>query len=104
MCQIRNSYPLCIQWTNEQPKEQPKALITNSDGHSPSLSIKDANKQCRILNETTGTAYKIIMLIKFSPKRDRMRGEINENIEVSSDGDNEIFKKVTTLSKLSLTR
>ena len=66
MCQIRNSYPLCIQWTNEQPKEQPKALITNSDGHSPSLSIKDANKQCRILNETTGTAYKIIMLIKFS--------------------------------------
>ena len=34
-------------------KEQPKALITHCHGHSLSLSIKDANKQCRILSETT---------------------------------------------------
>jgi len=85
-------------------KEQPKALITHCHGHSLSLSIKDANKQCRILSETMGTAGEIIVLIKFSPKRERILGAINENIEVSSDGDNDVFEKVTTLSKLSVTR
>ena len=33
-------------------KEQPKALLTHFHGHSLSLSIKYANKQCRILSET----------------------------------------------------
>lgn len=48
-----------------------------------------------------GTAGEIIVLIKFSPKRERILGAINENIEVSS-GDNDVFEKVTTLSKLSV--
>ena len=82
-------------------KELPKALITHCRGHSLSLSIKDANKQCRILSETAG---EIIVLIKFSQKRERMLGAINEKIEVSSDGDNDLFEKVTALSKLSVTR
>ena len=33
-----------------------------------------------------------------------MLGVINENIEVSSDGHNDVFEKVTALSKLSVTR
>ena len=85
-------------------KEQPKALITRYHGHLLSLSIKDSNKQCRILNETMGTAGKIVVLIKFFPKRERMLGEINENIEVSSDVDKYVFEKVTTLWKLSVAR
>ena len=45
----------------------------------------------------------IIVFIKLSPKRERMLEVINENIEVSNDGDN-VFEKLTALSKLSVTR
>ena len=85
-------------------KEQPKALITHCHGHSLSLSIKDANKQYRIIRKTIGTAGEIFLLIKFSSKREQILGAINENIEVSSDGDNEFSEKVTALSKLLVTR
>ena len=36
-------------------------------------------------------------------KRERMLEAINENMEVLSDGDNDVFEKVTALSKLSVT-
>ena len=86
-------------------KDQPKALVTHCHGHSLSLSIKDANKQCKILSEVMGTVGEIIILIKFSPKREKMLGVLNENIEVSRDGDQqEVFEKATALSKLSATR
>ena len=85
-------------------KEQPKVLITHCHGHSLSLSIKDANKQYRIIRKTIGTAGEIFLLIKFSSKREQILGAINENIEVSSDGDNEFSEKVTALSKLLVTR
>ena len=51
-----------------------------------------------------GTAGEIIVLIKFSPKRGQMLGAVNENIEVSSDGNNDAFEKVIALTKLSVTR
>ena len=85
-------------------KDQPKALVTHCHGHSLSLSVKDANKLCRILSETMGTVGEIIILIKFSPKRERMLGDINDNIEVSNDGDGESLEHTTSLSKLSVTR
>ena len=78
--------------------------MTHFHGHSHSLSIKDAKKQCRILSKTIGTTGKIIVLIKFSPNRERMLGAINGNIEVLSDRDNDVFEKVAALSKLSVTR
>ena len=68
-------------------KQLPKALITHCHGYLPSFSIKDANKQCQIQSKTMKTAGEIIVLIKFSPKRKWILGAINENIEVSSDGD-----------------
>ena len=83
-------------------KEQPKALITHCHGHSLSLSIEDANKQCWVLGKTMGTVGKIILLIKFSPKHKQMLGAIDENIELSSDTDNGVFEKVTALSKLTV--
>ena len=85
-------------------KEQPKALITHCHGHSLSLSMKDANEKCRMLKETMGTAGEIIILIKYSPKRERILGDINENIEVSLEDGHESLGKVTSLSKLSVTR
>ena len=81
-------------------KEQPKALSTHCRGYSLSLSIKAANKQCRILNDVMGTG----VLIKFSPKREKMLGAINESTAFSSDGDDDNFEQATSLSKLSVTR
>ena len=85
-------------------KNQPKALVTHCHGHSLSLAIKDANKLCSILNEVMGSVGEIIVLIKFSPKRERMLGTINENIEVSSENDDGALEPGTTLAKLSIAR
>ena len=85
-------------------KDQPKALVTHCHGHSLSLTIKDANKLCSILNEVMGSVGEIIVLIKFSPKRERMLGTINENIEVSSENYDGVLEPGTILAKLSSTR
>ena len=74
-------------------KEQPKGLSTHCHGHSLSLSKKDANKQCRILNDVMGTVGEIAVLNEFSPKREKMLGAINENITCSSDGDDDDLNK-----------
>ena len=58
-------------------KDQPKVLVTHYHGHSLSLAIKDANNFCSILNEVMGSVGEIIVLIKFSPKRERMLGAID---------------------------
>ena len=50
-----------------------------------------------------GTVGEITVLIKFSPKREKILGAINENIAFSSDGDGD-FEQATSLSKLSVTR
>ena len=68
--------------------------------HSLSLAIKDANKLCSILNEVMGSVGEIIVLIKFSPKRERMLGTINENVEVSSENDDGVLEPGTALAKL----
>ena len=73
-------------------KDQPKALVTHSHGHLLSLAIKDTNKLYSILNEVMGSVGEIIVLIKFSPKRERMLGTINENIEVSSENDDGVLE------------
>ena len=83
-------------------KDQPKALVTHCHGHSLSLVIKGANKLCSILNEVMGSVGEIIVLIKFSPKRERMLATINENIEVSSEPG--VLEPGTTLAKLSITK
>ena len=84
-------------------KDQPKALVTHCHSHSLRLAIKDANKLCSTLNEVMGSVGEIIVLIKFSPKRERMLGTINENIEVPSEND-DVLEPGTTLAKLSITR
>ena len=72
-------------------KEQSKALSIHCHGYSLRLSIKDANKQCRILNDDMGTAGEITVLIKFSPQRKKMLRVINKNKAFSSDDDDDDF-------------
>ena len=50
---------------------QPKAYPTHCFGHSLNLSVKDATKSCKVLSDSMNTAREIIILIKYSPKRQR---------------------------------
>lgn len=65
---------------------QPKAHVTHCHGHSLSLSIKDTTKHCKVLTDTMGTAREIVTLIKYSPKRENLLGEIKSNIESDDRG------------------
>ena len=58
---------------------QPKACPTHCHGHS--VSVKDTTKSCKLLSDTMDTAKEVVTLIKFSPKRENLQGEIKENLE-----------------------
>jgi len=60
---------------------QPKAYATHCHGYSLSLSVKETTKNCKLLSDTMDTAKEIVSLIKFSPKRENLLGDIKENIE-----------------------
>ena len=50
-------------------------------GHSLSLSVKDTTKNCKLLSDTMDKAKEIVSLIKFSPKRENLLGELKGNLE-----------------------
>ena len=81
---------------------QPKALETHCYGHSLNLSVKDVTSQSKILNDTMGTVSEICILVKYSPKRERMLGEIQSNIEGIEDTN--YTQGVITIDKLCPTR
>ena len=85
--------------------EVPKALPTHCHAHSLSLSIKSTCENVKILNGVKGTVGEICVLVKYSPKRVNMLGEIKSNVdtdidEEALDDDN----KVPSLDKLCITR
>ena len=83
-------------------EEQPKAVATHCQGHSLSLAIKTLTKDdCRILSETMGTVGEICVLVKYSPKREKMLGAIMENIEGEFE---ELRSGYQKLDKLCVTR
>lgn len=79
---------------------QPKALETHCHGHSLNLSVKDVTSKSEILHNTMGTVSELTILIKFSPKRERLLGDIQANIE----GVEEDLSRVITMDKLCPTR
>lgn len=82
---------------------QPKALVTHCHGHSLSLAVKDLTSECKVLADTMGTVGEICVLVKYSPKREKMLGSIQENVE--GEVDEEVFREEsTTLDKLCVTR
>ena len=61
--------------------EGPKAVITHCHGHSPSLSVKSLTSNCNILKDTMSTTGKIYIVVKYSPKREKILDKIVENVE-----------------------
>ena len=81
---------------------QSKAIITHCHGHSLSLAVKDFTSSCPVLSNTMGTAGEICILVKYSPKREKILGslyEITEGELNDIDKDNH-----TSLDKLCATR
>ena len=66
------------------------------------LSVKYVTSQSKILNNTMGTVTEICILVKYSPKRERMLGEIQSNIEGIEDTN--YTQGVITIDKLCPTR
>ena len=83
--------------------EQPKAIATHCQGHSLSLAIKSLTKDCPIIRDTMGTVGEICVLVKYSPKRERMLGSIMENIEGEFE-DGVRTNHQSKLDKLCVTR
>ena len=83
---------------------QPKALVTHCQGHSLSLAVKDVTSERKILNDLMGTVGEICILIKFSPKREKMLSSIQENVEGVVDYEEHSRNKSSSLDKLCITR
>ena len=79
---------------------QPKVNYTHCHAHSLSLSVKDVTKKVKILGDFMGTGREIIVLIKYSPKRENLLGKIKEQ----TDCNEEVEIKANLISKLSETR
>ena len=79
---------------------QPKVYYTHCHGHTISLSVKEVTKQSNILGNTMGVAEEIVVLIKYSPKRENILGSIKEQVEFESEPE----EKANDITKLSQTR
>jgi len=82
---------------------QPKAVDNHCHGHSLSLSVKDTTKSSRLLGDVMGTMAEITTLVKYSPKREQLLGNIQANIELENE-DDQFDEQFESLSKLCTTR
>ena len=80
---------------------QPKAMETQSHGHSLNLSVKDATKSNRLINDVLEIVVEITKLIKFFPKREQLYGAVNKNFEIDND---DSLEQNDSLVKLCTTR
>jgi hypothetical protein len=84
--------------------EQPKALATHCQGHSLNLGIKTTMTNSKQLKDVMGTVTEIITLVKYSPKREAMLGNIKDLIHFESQHTDNEIGIAPTLDKLSATR
>ena len=84
---------------------QPKAKENHCHGHSLNLAVKDVTNLNKLMKNTLDTVREICILVKFSPKRENLLGEIRENIEQEAEDKSETFhSKPPTIEKLCQTR
>ena len=68
-------------------EEQPKAITTHCKSHWLSLAVKSLTKEYPILRDTMGTVGEICVLVKYSPKLEKILGKLTKNVEVTFDPD-----------------
>ena len=62
-------------------KLEPKALATHCHKHSLNLSVKSTTDKCQRLRDTLDTVGEMCILVKYSRKRKKILGNIQDNIE-----------------------
>ena len=78
---------------------QPKAHYTHYHGHSISLSVKEVTKRSKVLGNTMCVAEEIVVLIKYSSKREKHPWLHKKQMEFES----ELEEKANDITKLSQT-
>ena len=84
--------------------EQPKALLTQCQGHSLNLGIKTTMTNSKQMKDILRTITEIILLVKYPPKRESLLGNIKDLIYFESLHTDYEIKVVPTLNKLFATR
>ena len=69
----------------EIKRVQRKAIETHCHGHSLNLSVRDATKSNRLINDVLEIVVEITKLIKFSQKREQLLVAVKENFEIDND-------------------
>ena len=70
--------------------KQPKALLTQCQWHPLNLGIKTTITNSKQMKDVVGTVTEIISLVKYSPKRENLPGNIEDLIHFESlDTDDE---------------
>ena len=64
--------------------EQRKALSTHCQGHSLNLGIKTTMTNSKQMKDVMGTVTEIISLVKYSPERENLLGNIKDLIHCES--------------------
>ena len=62
-------------------KLESKALVTHCHCNSLNQRIKSTTEQRQLLIDTLDTVREICILVKYSPKREKLLGNIQSNIE-----------------------
>ena len=76
---VRNSWGLACKELRNFCFFPPSRLVTNL------TKSKDATRHCKILSDTVNNTNKIVKLVKFSPKRENLLGQIKSNIEMDEE-------------------
>jgi hypothetical protein len=66
--------------------EESRAIYTHCYGHALNLACSDAIKGCKVTKEALESAYELIKLIKFSPKREEIFNVIKEELAPGTAG------------------
>ena len=84
--------------------EQPKALSVHCQGHSLNLGIKAIMTNSNQMKDAMWTVTEIILLVKYSPKRENLLGNITDLIHFESLHTDDETEVAPVLDKLSATR
>ncbi len=79
---------------------QPRAHPTHCHEHSLNLCVKDMTVNSKDMEDALDIAPEILLLIKFSPKRESILSNIKENLEMEDDK----YQQPAGIAKLGKTR
>ena len=79
---------------------QPHAHPTHCHAHSLNLCMKDMTGNSKVMEDALDIVREIVLLIKFSPKRESILSNIKENLEMEDDK----YEQPAGIAKLSKTR